>query len=203
MWWLQIILFLTLAASVMSAAPVSEDKDAPDEAKNLAQMNCGAPIECIMPDGRAATIAGRTWREENPTALIMDDDTISCPLQGGDTTFVIALPKVALIDRFTFVNENAAAHGELKIAVSSYRLPANSSKWIEVEGVIHFAGKRLFNLSMLGVEAKYVRFSFHVEKETRFAALGLDGEKSPPDLAEKQGRIIQVKNSATSESPKS
>ena len=201
MWWLQIILFLTLAASVMSAAPVSEDKDAP-EAKNLAQMNCGAQIECIMPDGRAAIIAGRTWREENPTALIMDDDSISCPLQGGDTTFVIALPKAASIDRFTFVNENAAAHGELKIAVSNYRLPANSSKWTEVEGVIPFARKRLFNLSMLGVEAKYVRFSFHVEKETRFAALGLDGEKSLPDLAEKQGRIIQVKNSPRPESPK-
>jgi hypothetical protein len=188
MWWLQAILFLTLAASVMSAAPVSEDKAAPDEAKNLAQMNCGAQIECIMPDGRAATIAGRTWREENPTALIMDDDTISCPLQGGDTTFVIALPKGASIDRFTFVNENAAAHGELKIAVSNYRLPANSSKWTEVEGVIHFARKRLFNLSMLGVEAKYVRFSFHVEKETRFAALGLDDEKSLPALAETQAK---------------
>lgn len=201
MWWLQIILFLTLAASVMSAAPVSEDKDAP-EAENLAQMNCGAQIECIMPDGRAAIIAGRTWREENPTALIMDDDSISCPLQGGDTTFVIALAKAALIDRFTFVNENAAAHGELKIAVSNYRLPANSSKWTEVEGVIPFAGKRLFNLSMLGVEANYVRFSFHVEKEIRFAALGFDGEKSLPDLAERQDRIIQVKNSPRPESPK-
>ena len=201
MWCLQIILIVTLAASVMSAAPVSEDKDAPDEAKNLAQMNCGAQIECIMPDGRAATIAGRTSREENPVPLIMDDGTISCPLQGGDTTFVIALAKAALIDRFTFVNENAAAHGELKIAVSNYRLPANSSKWTEVQGVIPFAHKRLFNLSMLGVEAKYVRFSFHVEKEGGIAALGPYGEKSLRDLAEKQGSIIQVRNSSTSDSP--
>jgi hypothetical protein len=194
--WLEIILFVTLAASVTSAAPVSESKDAPNEAKNLAQMNCGAQIEAIMPDGRSATIAGRTSSEENPTALIMDDDTISCPLQGGETTFVIALPKAALIDRFTFVNENAAARGELKIAVSNYRLPPSSSKWTEVEGVIPFARKRLFNLSMLGVEAKYVRLSFHVEKEGRIAALGLYGEESLRNFAEKQGRIIQVKNSA-------
>ena len=159
-------------------------------------MNCGAQIECIMPDGRQAIIASRTSSEENPTALIMDDDTISCPLQGGQTTFVIALPKAALIDRFTFVNENAAARGELKIAVSNYRLPANSSKWTEVEGVIPFSRKRLFNLSMLGVEAKYVRLSFHVEKEGRIAALGLYGEESLRKFAEKQGRIIQVKNSA-------
>src|SRR3977135_1876149 len=155
-----------------------------------------------MPDVRRAAIAIRTSSDASPTALIMDDDTISCPLQGGETTFVIALPKAALLDRFTFVNENAAARGELKIAVSNYRLPASSSKWTEVEGVIRFARKRLFNLSMLGVEAKYVRFSFHVEKETRLAALGLDGQKSLPDLHEKQVRIIPVINSATSESPK-
>ena len=75
-------------------------------------MNCGAQIECIMPDGRRGAIASRTSSDASPTALIMDDDTISCPLQGGETTFVIALPKAALLDRFTFVNENAAARGE-------------------------------------------------------------------------------------------
>ena len=79
------------------------------------------------------------------------------------STSVSRFWKAALIDRFTFVNENAAAHGELRIAVSNYRLPADSSKWTEVQGVIPFARKRLFNLSMLGVEAKYVRFSFHVD----------------------------------------
>jgi hypothetical protein len=50
---------------------------------------------------------------------------------------------------------------------------------------------------MLGVEAKYVRLSFHVEKEGRIAALGLYGQKSLRNYAEKQGRVIQVKNSAT------
>jgi hypothetical protein len=123
------ILFVILAASVISAAPLSQDKQSPNEAKNIAQMNCGAQIECIMPDGRTAPIADRSSLGENPAALIMNDDTISCPLQDGDTTFVIALPNAALIDRLTFVNENAAARGDLKIAVSNYRLPANSEKW--------------------------------------------------------------------------
>lgn len=197
---LEIILFVTLAASVMSAPPPSGDKEMPNHAKNIAQMNCGAQIECITPDGRTATIADRSSLEQSPAALIMDDDTISCPLQGGDTTFVISLPKAALIDRFTFVNENAAARGDLKIAVSNYRLPANSAKWTEVEGVIPFARKRLFNLSLLGVEAKYVRLSFHVENEGRIAALGLYGQDSLKNFAEKQGHIIQVKNSAAAHS---
>lgn len=190
----ELLLFGSLALSAISAADVTANTEASNEAKNLAQMNCGAQIECIMPDGRPAVIASRTLSDNNPTALIMDDDTISCPLQGGQTTFVIALPKAAFLDRFTFVNENAAARGELRIAVSNYRLPANSSKWTEVEGVIPFARKRLFNLSMLGIEAKYVRLSFHVEKEGRIAALGLYGEESLKKFAEKQGRVAPVKN---------
>jgi hypothetical protein len=194
--WFELILFGTLAISAMSAADVTDNRDATNEAKNLARMNCGARIECIMPDGRPATIGNRMAWDANPTALIMDDDTISCRLEGGETTFVIALPKAALLDRFTFVNENAAARGELKIAVSNYRLPANSSKWTEVEGVIPFARKRLFNLSMLGVEAKYVRLSFQVEKEARIAALGLYGQESLEKFAEKQGRVTPVKYSS-------
>ena len=193
---LALLLFGGFALSTVFAAELSGEIEATNEAKNLAQMNCGAQIECIMPDGRLATIGARTAQNANPTALIMDDDTISCPLQGGDTTFVIALPKAALLDRFTFVNENASAYGELKISVSNYRLPANSSKWTEVEGVIPFARKRLFNLSMLGVEAKYVRLSFHVEKEGQIAALGLYGQESLEKFSERQGRVMQVHNQA-------
>jgi len=190
----ELFLFGILAFCLISAASARGDENDPNQAKNLAQMNCGAQIECTMPDGRLATIANRS-QDVGPAALIMDDDTISCPLQGGDTTFVIALPKASFIDRFTFVNENAAARGELKIAVSNYRLPANSSKWTEVEGVIPFARKRLFNLSMLGIEAKYVRLSFSVEKEGRIAALGLYGQESLERYSQRQSRIMQVRNS--------
>src|ERR1700730_7991530 len=192
---LELFLFGGLAISAVAAVEVGESTESTNEAKNLAQMNCGAQIECIMPDGRVAAIASRTSWETNPTALIMDDDTIGCPLQGGQTTFVITLPKASLLDRFTFVNENATARGELKIAVSNYRLPASSSKWTEVEGIIPFARKRVFNLSMLGVEAKYVRLSFHVEKEGRIAALGLYGEQSLRKFADKQAHLTQVKYS--------
>src|SRR5664279_3092632 len=84
---LSLLLFGGFALSTVFAAELSGEIEAPNEAKNLAQMNCGAQIECIMPDGRMATISARTSQDANPTALIMDDDTISCPLHGGDTTF--------------------------------------------------------------------------------------------------------------------
>jgi hypothetical protein len=127
------------------------------------QSTAAAPIECIMPDGRPSAILHTQIVDPGSAALIVDDSTVSCPLREGDTTFVIALSTNALRDRFTFINENAAACGELKIAVANSRLAADSPKWTQVDGIIPFSHKRLFNLSTLGVETKFVRLTFHVE----------------------------------------
>jgi hypothetical protein len=121
-------------------------------------------IQCITPDGHVSPLLGAPRPTQNAPATVKADDTISCPLREGETVFIIAFPKIALLDRLTFVNENATACGELNIAVSNYRLPANSPSWTTVDGAIPFARKRLFNLSMLGVEARYVKLSFRVQK---------------------------------------
>lgn len=122
-------------------------------------INGGAQIECITPDGRILPVSAAA---QNAPATIKDD-AITCPLREGETVFIIAFPKVGMLDRLTFVNENVAACGELTISVSNSRLPANSPTWTEVDGSIPFAHKRLFNLSMLGVEARYVKLSFRVQ----------------------------------------
>ena len=83
-----------------------------DVAKNIARMNCGASIDCITPDGRLVAVpSARERNHSSAAALIMDDDTLSCPLQEGETTFIISFPKTSLLDRFTFVNENADGAG--------------------------------------------------------------------------------------------
>src|SRR5918997_898987 len=112
-----------IACTATLASAATEDAN---EAKNLARMNVGAQIECITPDGRQTEVATASDANKGAAALIMDDDTLSCPLEEGKTTFVIKLPTTALLDRFTFINENAAAAGELKISVSNYQLPATS-----------------------------------------------------------------------------
>lgn len=122
----------------------------------------------------------------------MEDDTLSCLLQEGQTTLIITLPSTALVDRFAFVNENASARGELKIAVSNYRLPATSPKWVEVDGRIPFTNKRLFNVSLVGVEARYVKLSFDVEKGGRIASLGLYGGETLQDFAQRQQGVATV-----------
>lgn len=139
-------------------------------AKNLPRMNSGAKVDCLTPDGRLVAVPNAGEKNSRAAALIRDDDTLCCPLQEGETTFIISFPKTSSLDRFTFVNENAAARGEMRIAVSNNRLPPNSPKWIEVSGKTAFTHKRLFNLSMVGVEARYVKVSFHVEKRDRIAS---------------------------------
>src|SRR5213082_3250340 len=123
----------------------------------------GAQIEYIAPDGQFSSLTAAHPAHYKPTAAFVDTDTISCFLKEGETTFIIELPNNAPRDRFTFLNENADACGELRIAVSDSELPADSPKWTEVDGVVPFAHKRLFKLSVLGVETKFVRLSFKVD----------------------------------------
>jgi hypothetical protein len=158
-------------AALCAALPLLQmpDVEAADTA-SVSRMNCGAQIECVTPDGQLGRISRLPVQDPTATALIMEDDTVTCVLQEGETNFVIELPDVAVPDRFTFLNENGKAHGELKIAVSNQRLAPNSPEWKQVEGVIPFAHKRLFGVSLLGIEAKWVRLSFRVDKQTAVAS---------------------------------
>ena len=104
-------------------------------------------------------------------AIIIRGETIRCPLREGETTFIISSPRNSSLDRVILVNENMSARGELRIAVSSDNLSISSNKWIPVDGRIRFRRKRLFNLSLVGVEAKYVKLTFRVEREQPMATL--------------------------------
>jgi hypothetical protein len=103
---------------------------------------------------------------ENGEPAADEGKTLRYSLQEGETTFILSMPKASILSGFKFVNDNPAIRGELKIAVSDSCLAANDPKWTLVNGAIPFAHKRLFNLSMLGVEAKYVKLFFHVEKKS-------------------------------------
>ena len=155
--------------AVVAVADPTFAKSQNGSSANSGRMNCGAQIECLTPDGHPGRISKLPVQDPNATALIMEDDTVTCVLKEGETNFVIELPHVAVPDRFTFLNENGKAHGELKISVSNQRLSPNSPDWKEVDGVIPFSHKRLFGVSLLGIEAKYVRLSFRVEKQSAVA----------------------------------
>jgi hypothetical protein len=167
-----------------------------DTVTNIALANDDSRIDWIANDGSGAVSSTLQRNGANPSRK--DDDTVSCLLKEGDSTFVIALPKRTLLDRLTFVNENADAQGDLRIAVSNYRLPAESSKWNTVDGSVHFAHKRLFNFSMLGVEAKYVRLSFHVENAGHIPALKVRSTEPLETLALQDRHVLRLPNPVAS-----
>jgi hypothetical protein len=140
---------------------------ASEDTPNVVQMSA---VERAISDGQHAPVALRSQREKN--TLTLDNDTVSCWPPEGDTTYIISLVRSSPLDRFTLINENLAARGELRIAISNEKLSADSDKWTPVDGAVLFKRKRLFKVSMLGVEAKYIRLTFHVEHENDTADLG-------------------------------
>lgn len=127
-------------------------------------------IECLLPDGQFSTIGRAHVTDPVSATSVLDETTLSCRLRAGETTFIVALPKISDHDRLTFVNENVAASGELRIAVSDLHLAADSPKWTEIDGVIPFSHKRLFNLSLVGIETRFVRLTFVVDGAANVAA---------------------------------
>lgn len=184
---------LTASALMAGETTMTPLDDLSNPAKNLARMNCGATIDLIGPDGRIVTV---TNKNASANALLFDDDTLNYPLAEGDTTFVLSFPRTAALDRVTFVNENAAAAGEMKIWVSNYRLPAQSPKWKEASAKTSFTGKRLIDVSLVGNEARYIKLSFHVTRPGTIAALGLYGGQSLQKFAARQRGVIRVRNTA-------
>src|SRR3954469_15997754 len=180
--------------NVATAGEIAGDSSNP--AKNLARLNCGATIDRIGSDGRPIVASTGADAQPAPTTLLLDDDTLSYPLAQGETTFVISFPRVSVLDRFTFVNENAATQGDLTIAVSNYRLSAHSQKWNEVNGRTAFSVKRLIDLSLLGIEARYVKLTFHAAKAGRIAALGLYGGQSLQKFAARQRGAARITKAA-------
>ena len=163
-----IVLILAATSSVMCGAPTVRATS--DKTPDIPQMSV---VERVLSDGQDAPAALKSQAEKN--ILTLDNDTVSCSPPEGDTTYIISLVRSSPLDRFTLINENLAAQGELRIAVSNEKLSADSDKWTPVDGAVSFKRKRLFNVSMLGVEAKYIRLTFHVEHENDMAALGRQG----------------------------
>ncbi len=142
--------------------------------------NEGQPtIECLLPDGQIGAISPSQTSDPISAASIVNGTTLSCPLRPGETTFVIALPIAGERDRLTFVNENLTASGELTIAVSDSRLAANSPKWTEIDGIIPFTHKRLFNVSLVGIETRFVRLTFRIEDGANVGKVSVPGFQTP------------------------
>jgi len=92
---------------------------------------------------------------------------LSYVLPAGATSLIVRLIASARDRNVTVINRNPTADGELSIAVSDRLLAAESSEWRPVVGTIPFRRKRLFRVSLVGVEAKFVRLRFQVDASSQ------------------------------------
>ncbi len=164
-----------LLTSSLHASDLAQAQGGANSAKNLARLNCGAHIERILPGGKVDTFGGAGGPIGDSHALVLDDDTLSCPLAVGENTFVITLPRISVLQRFAFIDRNSAAQGEFELATSNYRLGSSDSSWKTVVRPTSFGKESVINMPMLGVEAHYVRLTFHIKKEGHLSALSLYG----------------------------
>jgi hypothetical protein len=126
----------------------------------------------------------------------------SYALSRGATSFIIPLTDWARDRTLTFVNESPAADGQLWLAVSNQSLPAASRKWSKVEGAIRFRHARLFTVSLVGVEANYVRLTFQVEEMDGDASNDFpsipQGAKSPMSASVRSRGVVEIDQSSKS-----
>jgi hypothetical protein len=161
-----------LSISALNLSAATQEVSAASAAGKSGLLNCGARIECVKTDDAE--------QRTHAPVVVMNDGSIRCPLNEGDTTFVVTLPRPCMLERLRFVTENVAARGTLSLAVSDEDLAPDSGHWRLVEGSVAFHHKRLFDLSVVGLEAKFVRVTFSVEREMRLGELALapDGFES-------------------------
>jgi hypothetical protein len=159
----------------------SADKvSAAGESSNVARQGGAVRIESITPEGRSerATVSEQIDKNVSENGAL----SFNCRLAEGDNTFILALPSQSALDHLVFVNENATASGRLRISVSDQELPAVSANWVPVDGSVAFTHKRCFNVSMLGVNAKFVRLTFSVQRETIAAKTNVEGRRFEADF---------------------
>jgi hypothetical protein len=182
-----ILATLLLMSSPLCASEISSaNGELKNTAKNLARINCGTHVYQTTPDGHLAETPGAT-------ALILEDNTLSCELAKGENTFVLALSSIQTLDRLSFVNQEAAAQGTVQIALSNHRLNPNDPHWVNSGVPQSFSGQRFFRVSLAGLERKYLKLAFRVQRAGRLAALGLYGNSSLQTYAAHQvGRSPMV-----------
>ena len=108
-------------------------------------------------------------RNTTAAALLCGDPTIGYPLGNGTTTLLVSLAKVENIDSISFVNRDAK--GEVTMATSNAKLPADSPQWQEIAR--HDLTSDTISAKIGPSEAKYIRLTFNITEPGRIADLGI------------------------------
>jgi hypothetical protein len=172
------LVFQRVPETVIRRAPV-----------NLARYSFGTQIEAV-PQSNAATelqLSSKTTdNNTSETALLCDDPTIGYALPGGTSTLLITFSKIENVDSISFSNRDAK--GNITIASSNAKLPADSPQWHEVARQ-EIAGD-VFNARIGPGEAKYIRLTIDLKEPGRISALDVLATLGTSDMASSQPQNV-------------
>ena len=172
---------LSASDLVFQKVPPLTIEQSPAYPENLARYHFGAQVEAAPRSNPIASLQLSTNSEDNnvaEAALLCDDPTVGYALANGKTTLLVSLSKIENIDAVAFLNNGAK--GEVAIATSSAKLPAESAQWHEVSRT-EIASD--FTQSKIGPsDAKYLRLTFDLTAPGRIAGFGVYSTPSAADF---------------------
>jgi hypothetical protein len=195
-----ILLGITSASAsdvVLQKAPPLTVEQAPAYPENLARFHLGAEIQSLPQSVSMAKLQLSSKTEDNNTAeaaLLCDDPTTGYKLANGASTILVSLPSIENVQSVSFLNDGAS--GDVSIATSNAKLPADSPQWHAAEK--QALGTGAFTAKVGPSEAKYVKVSFNVTKPGRIAAFGVYATPAVSDFTMPRPRKVSFEESGES-----
>jgi hypothetical protein len=182
---------LLAAELVLEKVPPLTVEQAPAYPQNLARYYLGAKVEAAPRSQPIAALQLSSKSEDTnaaEAALLCDDPTVGYGLPSGGTTLLVSFARIENIDSISFLNRGA--RGDVKIAISSAKLPADSPQWHDVsqQELTSDAVKAKIGPT----EAKYVRLSFNVQEPGRIAGFGVYCTATVSDFTMARPRKLNV-----------
>ena len=182
---------------VLEKVPPLTVEQAPAYPQNLARYYLGAKVEAAPQSQPIAALQLSSKSEDTNTAeaaLLCDDPTVGYALPSGGTTLLVSFVRIENIDSISFLNRGAK--GDVKIAISSAKLPADSPQWHDVsqQELTPDAVKAKIGPS----EAKYVRLTFDVKETGRIAGFGVYCTATVSDFTMARPRKVNVQEKPAS-----
>jgi hypothetical protein len=163
----------------------------------LARYHLGAEVEAAPQSTSITGLQLSSNSEDTNTAeaaLLCDDPTVGYALPSGATALLISFPKIENVDSISFLNRGAK--GNVSIATSSAKLPADSPQWHDVAQ--QDLNSDIVKAKIGPSEAKYVRLTFDVTQPGRMAGLGVYSTPAVSDFTMPRLRKVSLQDRSDS-----
>ena len=132
-------------------------------------------------------------------SLLDEDATVQIPFKQGETSVIIDIGAPRTVERFGFFSFTAAGSVDIFSSSSSEMLKIDSSSWAATNIHQAFASRRIVNVDLKGLNARFVKFVFKMNATGSIGPLALFGSfeikkpVTPPEQRNKDGTPKSIK----------